>query len=188
MEDQPEKIMKKIILILLLTIPAGLMAQTNAQVEALAQKLAQNAKASSESLREATTTYRNSLTKLLEPLSERLKVLTEDRDKKLLLVKEGSLKDTDITYITAEFDLVNQSIKDTLKKLEEADGFQKEIENSTQQDFHETARKMIADQKRQDRLDRQERLRASRTPKVYIVGFFIIEASGTSIRKVKTRR
>ncbi len=91
------------------------------------KELAVKSKASRESLIEATANYQNSLEKLLIPLCEREAILSNDIAKKQKLVADGLMAQPEITPIDEELKLIVSNIKDTNKKILQAEQFVVEI-------------------------------------------------------------
>ncbi len=93
------------------------------------KELTAQSKASRESLLEATANYQNSLEKLLIPLCEREAILSTDLEKKHKLVAEGLMAsgDTAMAHIEDELKLVISNIKDTNKKILQAEQFVVEV-------------------------------------------------------------
>jgi hypothetical protein len=91
------------------------------------KELAVKSKASRESLLEATANYQNSLEKLLIPLCEREAILSHDISKKQKLVADGLMVQREVTPVDEELKLIISNIKDTNKKILQAEQFVVEI-------------------------------------------------------------
>ncbi len=93
------------------------------------KELAVKSKASRESLIEATAKYQNSLEKFLIPLCEREAIFSSDLAKKQKLITEGLMAkfDPEVVKVEEDLQLIVSNIKDTNKKILQAEQFVVEI-------------------------------------------------------------
>lgn len=122
------------ILFLLVTVPAAWAQRKSAKPKFDARKnaeeqkeLAQKASASREDLLAATKKYRDSLEGLLKALTERERLEVEALEKKQTLIAQGLLVKRDVEPQEQELARLREQLKDTNKRITQADQFMVEV-------------------------------------------------------------
>lgn len=123
-----------LILLLLATAPAAWAQRKSTKPKFDARKnaeeqkaLAQKASASREDLLAATKKYRDSLEGLLKALQERERLEVESLEKKQTLIAQGLMVKREMEPQEQELARLREQIKDTSKRITQADQFRVEI-------------------------------------------------------------